>query len=268
MVSGVDGEAGDGGREGLVARVIGWAARHPAMVLIAAAVIGVAGYRAMLSIPLDAVPDLSDTQVIVTAEWPGRSPELVEGQLTYPLSTAFLAAPKVKAVRGQSFFGVSFVYVIFEDGTDLYWARSRVLEYISEARGRLPVGVEPSLGPDATAVGWVFQYALVDRTGGQSLADLRTLQDRTLRLALESVPGVSEVASIGGFVKQYQVILDPDELVSRNIPLDRVVEAVRGSNADTGGETLEVAEHEQMVRGRGFLRTGHLFSVPRWRRLP
>ncbi len=239
----------------MVARLIAWSARSPLTVLALAALLGFWGYRSLLSIPLDATPDLSETQVIVTAEWPGRSPDLVEAQVTFPLSSAFLASPKVKAVRGQSFFGISFVYVIFEDNTDLYWARSRVLEQVIEARSQLPAGVEPILGPDASAVGWVFQYALVDRTGNTSLADLRALQDWQIRYSLEAVPGVAEVASVGGFVKQYQVALHPDALVARDIPLERVVEAVRASNQDTGGETLEVAEHEQMVRGRGFLRT-------------
>ena len=238
----------------MVADLIERCARHPWLVLIAAGLLGFWGYRSVAEIPLDAVPDLSETQVILTTEWPGRSPDLIESQVTYPLSTVFLASPKVKAVRGQSFFGISFVYVIFEDGTDLYWARARVLEQLSKARGQLPQGVDPVMGPDASAVGWVFQYALVDRTGGQSLADLRSLQDWNLRYALESVPGVAEVASIGGFVKQYQVALDPDALVARNIPLSRVIDAIQASNRDTGGETLDIAEHEQMVRGRGFLR--------------
>lgn len=239
----------------MVARLIAWSARFPLVVLGLAALLGFWGYSSLLSIPLDATPDLSETQVIITAEWPGRSPDLVDNQVTFPLSTALLSSPKVKAVRGQSFFGIAFVYVIFEDGTDLYWARSRVLEQLIESRSSLPAGVEPILGPDATAVGWVFQYAVVDRSGKTSLADLRALQDWQIRYSLESVPGVAEVASVGGFVKQYQIALHPDALVARNIPLDRVVEAVRASNRDTGGETLEVAEHEQMVRGRGFLRT-------------
>ena len=248
---------------GLVARLIGVCARHPILVLVLAAVLGFGGYRALLSIPLDAMPDISETQVIITAEWRGRSPELVEAQVTYPLSTALLSAPKVKAVRGQSFFGIGFVYAIFEDGTDLYWARSRVLELVSEARARLPEGVDPILGPDATAVGWVYQYAFVDRSGGHSLADLRTIQDYTIRLGLESVPGVAEVASIGGFVRQYQVALHPEKLVGRGLSLEQVAEAVRGSNQDTGGETLEIAEHEQMIRGRGFLRPrADLEAVP------
>lgn len=239
----------------MVAALIERCARHPVLVLIAAAMLGFVGFRAVSEIPLDAVPDLSETQVIITSEWPGRSPDLVEKQVTFPLSSAFLASPKVKAVRGQSFFGISFVYVIFEDDTDLYWARSRVLEQLAEAQRSLPAGVSPVLGPDATAVGWVFQYALVDRTGRHSLADLRALQDWRIRFSLESVPGVAEVATIGGFERQYQVALDPDALVARGIALSQVVAAVRASNQDTGGESLDVAEHEQMVRGRGFIET-------------
>ncbi|MCC6622896.1 MAG: efflux RND transporter permease subunit [Deltaproteobacteria bacterium] len=237
----------------MIARLVELCARRPVVVLLLAALLGYGGYRALDAIPVDALPDLSETQVIITAEWSGRSPDLVEAQVTWPLSTALLSTPRVKAVRGQSFFGIAFVYAIFEDGTDLYWARSRVLELVSEARARLPEGVDPVLGPDATAVGWVFQYALVDRSGNHSLADLRATQDTTLRLALESVPGVAEVASIGGFVKQYQVALHPEKLVARGVSLETVVEAVRGSNADTGGETVEIAGHEQMVRGRAFL---------------
>ncbi len=223
-------------------------------------VIGVAaaftwGIYALRNTPLDAIPDLSDVQVIVSAEWPGRGPDLIEDQLTYPVSTALLSAPRVQSVRGQSFFGLSLVYVIFEDGTDLYWARSRVLEYMDTAKARLPAGVTPTIGPDATGVGWVFEYALVDRSGKHDLAELRSLQDWSVRYALASVPGVAEVASIGGFVRQYQVQVDPERLRAYGIPLRDVITAVRGSNQDVGGGVIEIAGHEQVIRGRGYVRT-------------
>jgi Cu(I)/Ag(I) efflux system membrane protein CusA/SilA len=194
-------------------------------------------------------------QVIVWSEWPGRGPDLVEDQITYPVSATLLSAPRVRYVRGQSFFGLSLVYAIFEDGTDLYWARSRVLEAMNAAQARLPEGVTPTLGPDATGVGWVFQYALVDRSGRHDLAQLRSIQDWNLRLALGSVPGVAEVASIGGFVRQYQVQVDPERLRAFGIPLRDVVAAVRAANSETGGGVIELAEHEQVVRGRGYVRS-------------
>jgi Cu(I)/Ag(I) efflux system membrane protein CusA/SilA len=203
--------------------------------------------------PLDAIPDLSDVQVIVFTEWPGRGPSLVEDQITYPISTTLLSAPHVRYVRGQSFFGLSFVYVIFDDGTDLYWARSRVLEYMSTARAKLPEGVSPTLGPDATGAGWVFEYALVDRSGRHDLAELRSLQDWNLRYALASVPGVAEVASVGGFVRQYQVQVDPNRLRAYGVTLPQVVAAVRSSNQDSGGGVLEISGHEQVIRGRGYV---------------
>jgi Cu(I)/Ag(I) efflux system membrane protein CusA/SilA len=203
--------------------------------------------------PLDAIPDLSDVQVIVFTEFPGQAPQVVEDQVTYPLTTAMLAVPFAKIVRGYSFFGFSFVYVIFEDGTDLYWARSRVLEYLNFVSGRLPVGITPALGPDATGVGWVYQYALVDRTGERDLADLRSIQDWYLRYELQTVPGVSEVASLGGFVRQYQVEADPNALASYGIPLAQVHHAIQRSNNDVGGRLIEMAETEFMVRGRGYV---------------
>jgi len=212
------------------------------------------GYKALLDTPLDAIPDLSDVQVIIYTEWPGRSPDLVEDQITYPLSTTLLAAPKVQSVRGQSYMGLSFVYVIFDEGTDIYWARSRVLEYLNSAQGTLPDDIQPTLGPDATGVGWVFQYALVDRSGKHNLAELRSLQDFKLRYWLESVEGVAEVASVGGFVKEYQILLDPNKLAAYNIPLKKVAEAVRRSNNDVGGRVLEIAGHEQFIRGRGYIK--------------
>src|SRR5205823_6196277 len=192
------------------------------------------GIYGLIHTPLDAIPDLSDVQVIVYTDWEGRSPDLIEDQITYPISTVFIAAPKVKFVRGESMFGKSFIYVIFQDGTDIYWARSRVIEYLNSVRGSLPEGVNPVIGPDATGVGWVYEYALVDDSGKHDLAQLRSIQDWNLRYALASVKGVSEVAPVGGFVKQYQVDLDPNALVAYNIPLAEVVNAIKMSNADVG----------------------------------
>ena len=214
-----------------------------------------AGIWALQRTPLDAIPDLSDAQVIVYTDWEGRSPDLVEDQITYPVSSKFIAAPKVKFVRGESMFGKSFVYVIFEDGTDIYWARSRVLEYLNSVRGSLPEGVNPVLGPDATGVGWVYEYALVDESGKHDLAELRSIQDWNLRYALSSVKGVSEIAPVGGFVKQYQVDLDPNKLLGYGIPLSDVVARIKASNADVGGKTFEVATTEYFVRGRGYIKS-------------
>jgi Cu(I)/Ag(I) efflux system membrane protein CusA/SilA len=245
-----------------IARVIETSARNPLVTLLVVAALAVWGYASLRGAPLDAIPDLSDAQVIIFTEWPGRSPDLVEDQITYPISTSLVSAPGVKFVRGQSFFGLSFVYAIFEDGTDIYWARSRVLEYLQSAQGDLPQGVTPTLGPDATGVGWVFQYALVDRTGRHDLQQLRSLQDWNLRYALESVSGVAEVASVGGFVKQYQVNLDPNKLLALGIPLGDVIRAVRRSNEDVGGRILEIAGHEHVIRGRGYVRSaGDLKNV-------
>ncbi len=238
---------------GFIARVIEASAKNRFLTVLFVAGLTLWGYYGMTHGPLDAIPDLSDIQVIVFTEWPGQSPDIMEDQVTFPLSSSLLAAPQVKFVRGQSFFGLSFVYVIFEDGTDMYWARSRVLEYLNEVQGALPAGVTPTLGPDATGVGWVFEYALVDRTGNLDLQQLRSLQDWNLRYALESVPGVAEVASVGGFVKQYQVIIDPNKLLGYDIPLRRVIQAVRESNHEAGGRIIEIAAHEQMVRGRGYV---------------
>ncbi|HKA14547.1 MAG TPA: CusA/CzcA family heavy metal efflux RND transporter [Myxococcota bacterium] len=235
----------------MIARLIATCAQHRGLsilVVLAAAAWGVASLR---QTPLDAIPDLSDVQVIVFTEWPGQSPNLVEDQITYPISARLLSAPHVRSVRGQSFFGLSFVYAIFEDGTDLYWARSRVLEYLAGVSGQLPAGVVPVIGPDATGVGWVFEYALVDRTGRHDLAELRSLQDWNLRYALASVPGVAEVASVGGFVRQYQVQVDPNKLLARGLPIQEVIRAVRESNEDAGGQVVEFAGHEYALRGRG-----------------
>jgi len=233
-------------------KIIQWSGRNPFLILLATAFIVLAGVIAVMRTPLDALPDLSDVQVIVYTEYPGQAPQVVEDQVTYPLTTAMLAVPKSKVVRGFSFFGASFVYVIFEDGTDIYWARTRVLEYLNFAAGRLPKGVTPSLGPDATGVGWVYQYVLLakDRT----LAELRTVQDWYVRYQLTKAHGVAEVASIGGFVQTYQVTVDPVKLRSYGIPLSKVSQVIRDSNRDVGGRVVEMAETEYMVRGKGYLR--------------
>ncbi len=246
---------GEQGHEGLIARIIAACARRPLVTLVFVLMAGVWGYYSIRHAPLDAIPDLSDTQVIILTEWPGRSPDLVEDQITYPIQSSLLAAPKVKFVRGQSFFGLSFVYVIFEDGTDMYWARSRVLEYMNSAMADLPEGVKPTLGPDATGVGWVFEYAVVDKSGHQDLQELRALQDWNIRYALESVPGVAEVASIGGFVKEYQIQVDPVRLRAYGISIAEVARAVRRANEDVGGRTLEIAGHEHIIRGRGYVKS-------------
>lgn len=238
----------------LIETIIGWSARNPLIVLVGTALLVGAGVTMARQMPLDALPDLSDTQVIIYSRW-DRSPDIVEAQVTYPVVTALLGAPRVKTIRGFSDFGYSYVYVIFEEGTDLYWARSRTLEYLSRITSRLPPGVQTELGPDATGVGWVFQYALVDRTGQNSLADLRTYQDWYLRYYLQSVPGVAEVAPIGGFVKQYQVTIQPDQLLSYNVSLMDVVQAIRDSNEEIGARMVEFSGIEYMVRGRGYVRS-------------
>ena len=239
----------------LLERIIDASARNALLVIILT-IFGIAGgIWALTKTPLDAIPDLSDVQVIVYTDWEGRSPDLVEDQITYPISTRFIAAPKVKFVRGESMFGKSFIYVIFQDGTDIYWARSRVIEYLSAVRGMLPEGVNPQIGPDATGVGWVFEYALVDKTGKHNLAQLRSFQDWNLRYALESVKGVAEVAPVGGFVKQYQVDLDPNKLLAYGIPISEVVNKIRKSNGDVGGKIFEVGSTEFYVRGRGYIKS-------------
>jgi Cu(I)/Ag(I) efflux system membrane protein CusA/SilA len=235
----------------MIRRVIAFSARNRILVLLGVAAVVVLAVWALYQIRLDALPDLSDAQVIVYSKW-DRSPDIVEDQVTYPIVTALLGAPHVKAVRGYSDFGFSYVYVVFQDGTDIYWARSRVLEYLSKIQSRLPEGVQTELGPDASGVGWVYQYALVDRSGKHSLDELRSYQDWTLRYALQSVSGVAEVAAIGGFVKQYQITVDPNRLASYGLPLDEVVEAVRRSNNEVGGRLLEASGTEYMVRGRGY----------------
>ncbi len=247
----------------MVQAIINASLRDKFLVLIATAIFVAGGIWAVKDTALDAIPDLSDVQVIIFTEFPGQSPQVVEDQVTYPLTTAMLAVPNAKVVRGYSFFGLSFVYVIFDDGTDMYWARSRVLEYLNYVSGRLPSGVSPALGPDATGVGWIYEYALVDRTGNHDLSQLRSLQDWYLRYPLQTVEGVSEVASVGGFVKQYQVEVDPQALLAYNIPLSTVKRAIQRSNNDVGGKLVEMAETEYMVRAKGYLRgIEDLKSIP------
>ena len=238
----------------MIERIIRWSAVNRFLVLLAAAFITAAGVLAVSRTPLDALPDLSDVQVIIRTPYAGQAPEIVEAQVTYPIATTMLSAPKVKAVRAFSMFGDSFVTIIFEDGTDLYWARSRVLEYLNQAAGRLPSGVTPALGPDATGVGWAYQYALVDRTGRNDLGQLRALQDWSLRFQLKEVPGVAEVASVGGMVRAFQVQVDPDRLQNFRVSVDDVMMALRNANRETGGSVIEQAEAEYMIRVGGYLR--------------
>ncbi len=240
---------------GLIARIIDVCARRRGIVYGLTIVLTIWGVVSARRAQLDALPDLSDTQVIVATEWMGRNPKLIEDQVTYPITTAFLGAPKVKTVRGFTMFGMSFVYVVFEDGTDLYWARSRVVEYLARVRDKLPTGVNPQIGPDATSVGWVFQYALVDPTGRHSLQELRSFQDWHLRYWLQSVPGVAEVASVGGFEKEYQIQIDPDRMKVRNVSVGQIAAAVRGANTEVGGRVIEMAQHEYALRGRGYVQS-------------
>ena len=247
----------------MINTVIDSSINNRVIVLLMAVFLGFGGYWSYKNMPLDAIPDLSDVQVIVFTEYPGQSPQVVEDQVTYPLTTAMLGVPYSKVVRGYSFFGLSFVYIIFEEGTDLYWARSRVLESLNYVSGNLPQGITPTLGPDATGVGWVYEYALIDKTGQHDLAQLRTIQDWYLRYPLQTVKGVAEVASIGGFVKQYQVEVDPNVLQAYNIPLAKVKQAIIRSNNDVGGRLVEMAETEYMVRGLGYIRSiADLNTIP------
>jgi Cu(I)/Ag(I) efflux system membrane protein CusA/SilA len=239
----------------MIERIIRGSVRNRGLVLLAALFLAVAGLWALQNTSVDALPDLSDVQVIIRTSYPGQAPQIVENQVTYPLATTMLSVPGARTVRGISFFGDSFVYVLFEDGTDLYWARSRVLEYLNQVRSRLPATAQTSLGPDATGVGWIFEYALVDRTGQHDLSQLRALQDWFLKYELKTLPNVAEVASLGGMVKQYQVVLDPAKLVAYNIPHDRVIEAIQRANQEAGGSVLELAETEYMVRASGYLRS-------------
>ncbi len=238
----------------MLKRVIDWSVQNKFLVLILAFFAGAGGIYAMAQTPLEAIPDLSDVQVIIQTDYQGQAPQLVEDQVTYPIASEMLKVPGAQTVRGYSFFGVSFVYIIFEDGTDIYWARSRVLEYLSGIRGRLPDEADAALGPDATGLGWVYQYVLEDTTGTLSLADLRSIQDWFLRYQLTAVPGVSEVASVGGYERVYEVTLDPNRMRGFGIPVHVVMEAIRGANQDVGAMVLEMAEREYMVRGLGYIR--------------
>jgi copper/silver efflux system protein len=247
----------------MIARLIRTCIDNRLAVLVAVAALTAWGLWAMLRTPVDALPDLSDVQVIIRTTYPGQAPEIVENQVTYPLATTMLSVPGAKTVRGYSMFGDSFVYVLFDDGTDLYWARSRVLEYLNQVQSRLPKEAQPALGPDATGVGWIYEYALIDRSHTHDLSQLRALQDWFLRYELKSVPNVAEVASLGGMVREYQVVLDPQRLRAFNIPHERVISAIRNANQQTGGSVLELAEAEYMVRASGYLKTLSDFrSIP------
>ena len=247
----------------MIKAIIDGSIHNKFLVIIATVLLVLAGLWALKNTPLDAIPDLSDVQVIVFTEYPGQAPQVVEDQITYPLTTAMLSVPFANVVRGYSFFGLSFVYIIFEDGTDMYWARSRVLEYINYVSGRLPKGVNPSLGPDATGVGWIYEYALVDKTGKRDLSELRSIQDWYLRYPLQTVPGVAEVASVGGYVKQYQIEVDPNALATYNLPLGKIRRAIKRSNNDVGGKLIEMSETEYMVRAPGYIKSiADLKSIP------
>src|SRR5436305_2904443 len=239
----------------MIAKLIRWSIANRFLVLLATLMATTWGVWSLYRTPLDAIPDLSDVQVIIRTTFPGQAPQIVENQITYPLTTTMLSVPGAKTVRGYSMFGDSFVYILFEDGTDPYWARSRVLEYLNQVQSRLPAQAKASLGPDATGVGWVYEYALIDRTGNMDLSQLRALQDWFLKYELKTVPNVSEVASVGGMVRQYQIVLDPDRMRAYNIPHMKVVEAVQRANQETGGSVVELAEAEYMVRASGYLTT-------------
>ncbi|MEJ7808429.1 MAG: CusA/CzcA family heavy metal efflux RND transporter, partial [Telluria sp.] len=247
----------------MIARLIRWSIVNRFLVLLATVMLAAWGVYSVLKTPLDALPDLSDVQVIIRTSYPGQAPRIVENQITYPLTTTMLSVPGAKTVRGYSFFGDSFVYVLFEDGTDLYWARSRVLEYLNQVQSRLPPSAKASLGPDATGVGWIYQYSLVDRGGTQDAGQLRALQDWFLKYELKTIPNVAEVASVGGMVRQYQIVLDPDKLAAYAIPHTRVIDAVQKANQESGGSVLELGEAEYMVRASGYLQ-----SLDDFRKIP
>ena len=247
----------------MITAIIRWSIANRFLVVLLTLLLTAWGIYALRQTPVDALPDLSDVQVIIKTSFPGQAPQVVEDQVTYPLATAMLSVPKALSVRGYSFFGDSYVYIIFEDGTDLYWARSRVLEYLSQVTGQLPDNAKPALGPDATGVGWIFQYALVDRTGQHDLSELRSLQDWFLKYELQTVPGVAEVATVGGMVRQYQVVVDPDKLRAFGIPLSRLKNAIRSGNQETGGSVVEMGEAEYMVRATGYLQNEEdLANIP------
>ncbi|MBS1124513.1 MAG: cation transporter, partial [Deltaproteobacteria bacterium] len=244
-------------RVGPIAKIIDLSARKRLLVFVLAAALAGWGVWSAQRSQLDALPDLSDTQVIIATEWMGRSPTLIENQITYPIVTTFLGAPSIKTVRGFTMFGMSFVYVVFEDGTDLYWARSRVVEYLAKVKDKLPEGVTPQIGPDATSVGWVFQYALVKKSGTTSLQERRAFQDWQLRYWLQGLEGVAEVASVGGFEKEYQIQIDPVRMKARNVSVGQIAAAVRGANVEVGGRVIEMAQHEYALRGRGYIQNKH-----------
>src|SRR5258708_2449294 len=237
----------------MIERTIDWCNGNRFLLFFAVLGVVLAGVWSLNRIPLDALPDISDVQVIIHSEWMGQPPNLIEDQVTYPIVTAMLAAPHVKAVRAQTMPNDSYVFVVFEDGTDIYWARSRVLEYLQQITGKLPTGVNPMIGPDATGAGWVYEYALVDKSHSHNLAELRSLQDWNVRYALETVPGGSEVASIGGFVKQYQVKLDPNRLLALKVPLQMGVHQIRDTHGEVGGRVLEMSGADYMIRGLGYV---------------
>src|SRR5688572_31239013 len=247
----------------MIASLIRWSIVNRFLVLLATVFVTGWGIFSLARTPLDAIPDLSDTQVIIRTTFPGQAPRIVEDQVTYPLTTTMLSVPGAKTVRGYSFFGDSFVYILFDDGTDPYWARSRVLEYLNQVQSRLPPQAKASLGPDATGVGWIYEYALVDRSGKMDLSQLRALQDWFLKYELKTVPNVSEVASVGGMVRQYQVVLDPDRLAAYGIAHGRVAEAIGKANQESGGSVLELGEAEYMVRASGYLQ-----SLDDFRKIP
>src|SRR5687767_1800089 len=238
----------------MIAGLIRWSIHNRFLVLLATVMVTAWGVWAAFRTPLDAIPDLSDVQVIIRTTYPGQAPQIVENQVTYPLATTMLSVPGARTVRGYSMFGDSFVYILFEDGTDPYWARSRVLEYLNQVQSRLPPQAKTALGPDATGVGWIYQYALVDRSGQNDLGQLRALQDWFLRYELKAVPDVAEVASVGGMVRQYQIVLFPDRLRAYGIPHGRVIQAVQNANRETGGSVVELGEAEYMVRASGYLK--------------
>ena len=239
----------------MIEAIIRWSVATRFMVILISSILAVSGTWVMINTPVDAIPDLSDVQVIIKTPFPGQAPQVVEDQVTYPLTTAMLSVPGATTVRGYSFFGDSYVYVIFEDGTDLYWARSRVLEYLNQVSGQLPPTAKPALGPDATGVGWIYEYALQDRTGQHDLAQLRSIQDWFLKYELQTVPGVAEVATVGGMVRQYQVVVNPDALRAYGLPLSKIRSAIQRGNREVGGSVIEMGEAEYMVRATGYLKS-------------
>ena len=237
----------------MISHTIRWSIHNRGLVLVLTLMLSGWGVYSVINTPLDAIPDLSDLQVIIKTSYPGQAPEVVEDQVTYPITTAMLSVPHTTAVRGYSFFGDSYVYVIFDEGTDIYWARTRVLEYLNQVSDSLPREARPALGPDATGVGWIYEYALTDRSGGHDLSQLRSLQDWFLKFELQTVPGVSEVATVGGMVKQYQVVVDPDRLRAFGVSIEQLRRAVQRANQEVGGSVVELAEAEYMIRAKGYL---------------